>query len=136
MLTDEQIAHINIVNWFREIYPELSDDFHHFANERKCSAQQGRLLKRMGVMKGVSDFFLAFPIDGYCGLWIELKVNKGTITKEQERFLTRKMKNGYGCAAVWGSEAAKEVIKSYLRNYRTNRVNSELKNMFNNKPIC
>lgn len=127
-LTPEQAEHINVVNWFHEKYPELADDFHHFANERKCSIQQGRLLKRMGVKKGVSDFFLALPIDGYSGFWLELKVGKNKITPEQKQFLDRKLLRGYLCAACWGFEAAKELILAYLRNYNKNRYLINLKN--------
>ena len=67
-LQREQIQHINVVNWFTYQYPDLTEDFHHFANERRCSVQHGRILKRMGVKKGVSDFFLAIPCKGYHGL--------------------------------------------------------------------
>lgn len=56
-LKPEQIEHINIVEWFNYQFPKLEPDFHHFANERKCSIQQGAILKRMGVKRGVSDFF-------------------------------------------------------------------------------
>ncbi len=113
-LTPEQIDHINIVNWFHKEFPELADDFHHFANERKCSLQQGRLLKRMGVKKGVCDFFLAYPCNGFHGLWIELKVGQGTLSKEQKAFIKRKNERGYHALAVWGKIAAKIVILTYL----------------------
>lgn len=114
MLNPEQIDHINTVNWFNYEFPDLVDDFHHFANERRCGWQQGRTLKRMGVKKGVSDLFLAIPMQGYHGLWIELKVGKGKLSEEQIKFLERKTSRGYFAIAVWGHEAAKEVIKSYL----------------------
>lgn len=117
----EQIDHINIVNWFNYQFPELSDDFHHFANERRCSIQQGRLLKRMGVKKGVSDFFLAYPVHGYAGLWLELKVGKNKPTKEQIAFGERKIKRGYQFAFVWGTENALEMIKRYLKDYIPDR---------------
>jgi hypothetical protein len=118
-LTQEQIDHINIVNWFHHEYPDLADDFHHFANERRCTVIEGRKLKRMGVKKGVSDFFLAIPIqdkDGvfWSGLWIELKVGKGKLTTEQSAFIYRKLQRGYHAVAVWGEEAAKAVILTYL----------------------
>lgn len=119
----EQIDHINTVNWFKHHFPELEDDFHHFANERKIEKRggaefyQGKLLKRMGVKKGVADFFLALPQNGKAGLWIELKVGKNKPSKEQQYFLERKVLRGYECACVWGSEAAREVIKAYLRDY-------------------
>lgn len=135
-LQPEQIDHINVVNWFSFNFPELADDFHHFANERRCSIQQGKLLKRMGVKKGVADFFLAFPQGRHAGLWIELKVGKNKPTKEQIAFAERKTYRGYQCAIVWGREAACEIILSYLKDYKTNSVNSEQKNLYNGKPIC
>jgi hypothetical protein len=128
-LQPEQIEHINIVNWFNHNFPQFKDDFHHFANERRCSIQHGRILKRMGVKKGVADFFLAVPARGYAGLWIELKVGKGKLSTEQSEFLHRKNSMGYQAVAVWGFDAATEIIKSYLTKEHT-------ENLFNGKPIC
>ncbi len=121
----EQAEHINIVNWFNYQFPELADDLHHFANERACSIQQGKILKRMGVKRGVADFFLAIPIkrkDGTmtAGFWIELKVGKGTPSKEQIEFLDRKSHRGYETACVWGFDAACEMIKTYLKDFNSN----------------
>ncbi len=121
-LNPEQIDHINLVNWFRFEFPELEDDFHHFANERRCSIQEGRILKRMGVKRGVADFFLAIPLNGKAGLWIELKVGKNKPTKEQIAFAERKIMRHYEFAFVWGTDAAREVIKSYLNPYLANRA--------------
>ena len=87
----EKVEHINVVNWFAFHFPDLEEDFHHFANERRCSVQEGRMLKRMGVKKGVADFFLALPQEEFHGLWIELKAGKGRLSKEQEQFLNRKI---------------------------------------------
>lgn len=121
----EQIDHINTVNWFKHYYPELEDDLHHFANERKIEKRggaeyyQGKLLKRMGVKKGVADFFLALPQNGKAGLWIELKVGKNKPSKEQQAFLDRKAQRGYEVACVWGTDAAREAIKAYLKDYRS-----------------
>lgn len=120
-LQREQAEHINIVNWFNYQFPELADDFHHFANERKCSVHQGRILKRMGVKKGVADFFLAIPLNGKAGLWIELKVGKNKPTKDQIAFAERKISRHYEFAFVWGFEAAKEMILTYLKPLRSKR---------------
>lgn len=136
MLHLEQAEHINIVNWFNHTFPELEPDLHHFANERRCSIQQGKLLKRMGVKKGVADFFLAFPIGHYSGLWIELKVGKGKLSIEQREFLCRKNERGYLSIAVWEFEAAKEVILSYLKEYLIIKSLFDQKNLYNGKPIC
>jgi VRR-NUC domain len=119
MAQRERIHHINTINWFKHHYPELDDDFHHFANERRCSPQEGRMLKLMGVKKGVADFFLALPLNGKAGLWIELKVDKNKPSKEQQAFLNRKAQRGYEAICVWGTEAAREAIKAYLKNYQS-----------------
>jgi len=135
-LQPEQAEHINIVNWFNYQFPELSDDLHHFANERRCSIQQGRLLKRMGVKKGVADFFLAIPQQTYHGLWMELKVGKGKLTKEQKEFLSRKNQRGYLAIDVLGFEAAKKAIMLYLRNYEFMRNEITQEKLYNGKPVC
>lgn len=135
-MNQEQSEHINIVNWFNYQFPDLKDDLHHFANERRCSIQQGRLLKRMGVKKGVSDFFLAIPLNGKSGLWIELKVGKNKPTKEQVVFIERKVLRGYECALVWGFDAARETIKNYLKDYDSISIEDAQKNLFNGRPIC
>ncbi len=122
-LRPEQITHINIVNWFHHNFPELADDFHHFANERKCTQQEGRTLKRMGVKRGVWDFFLAYPLDEYHGLWVELKVGKNKMTKEQIEFGLRKVLRGYAAIPCVGFDAVKHTILAYLQNYIANREN-------------
>jgi len=127
-LKDEQIASINIVNWFHETFPEFADDFHHFANERRCSQHEGRTLKRMGVKRGVPDYFLALSCGGYHGMWMEVKVGKGKLLKEQIDFLDRKTKRGYMCMAVWGEEAAKAFILSYMDLLKTNCFINKPKN--------
>lgn len=120
MLKPEQIDHINIVNWFNYNFPELEPDFHHFANERKCSIAEGRTLKRMGVKRGVADFFLAIPVKEYSGLWIELKSNNGKLSPEQKLFLERKRQRGYQAVTCWGFEETKAIILIYLCDYVKN----------------
>ncbi len=135
-LSPEQFDHISVVNWFHKEFPELADDFHHFANERKCTFATGKLLKSMGVKKGVADFFLAIPMNGKSGLWIELKVGKNKPTKEQSQFLARKLLRGYEALCVWGAGATKEIILYYLKEYKTHRDENDPKNLYYTKPIC
>jgi hypothetical protein len=117
MVQTERIEQIKVVNWFNHNFPELESDFHHFANERKCSPREGHMLKLMGVKKGVSDLFLAFPLNGKGGLWIELKIGKVKPSKEQIEFTAQKIKRGYDAVIVWGAEAAKQAIRAYLKDY-------------------
>lgn len=116
-LKPEQIIQINLVNWFNYKYPELEEDLCHIANERKCSVNEGRILKRMGVKKGICDLFLAFPTAKYAGLWLEIKSETGKLTNEQIEFIKRKNQKGYFAIAVWGFEAAKKEIIIYLKDY-------------------
>jgi hypothetical protein len=118
-LKPEQITHINLYNWFVEKFPELEDDLHHFANERRCSVQEGRNLKRMGVKRGVSDFFLAFPVGEYAGLWLELKENNGKLSKEQIEFLNKKSSRGYMTASALGLEEGRMAFSHYLKGYKS-----------------
>jgi hypothetical protein len=120
-LKPEQIAHINIVNWFKHDFPEFADDFHHFANERFIDVRNypglwhhAKTLSKMGIIKGISDFFLAVPMNDKAGLWVELKVEEGKLSPEQITFIERKISRGYEALAVWGEEAAKAVILTYL----------------------
>lgn len=45
---------------------------------------------------------------------MELKVGKNKPTKEQKEFADRKIMRGYEVAFVWGFDAAKECILTYL----------------------
>ena len=114
MLKPEQIIQINLINWFKEIYPHFAQDIHHIANERRCSYKEGRTLKKMGVTKGVSDILLAVPTYQFHGLFLEIKSENGKLSNEQMEFIERKNQMGYFAIAVWGLEAAKEVIKTYI----------------------
>ena len=117
----ERDEHKALVKWFHTQFPDLADDFHHFANERKCTPRQGAELKAMGVKKGVADFFLAIPLNGKAGLWIELKVGKNKPTKAQLDFAERKKYRFYEFAFCWGWDAAKDMILIYLKPLLANR---------------
>lgn len=114
-LKEEQILQINLINWFKNEWPKFKDDIHHFANERRCSYHEGKILKRMGVTKGISDIHLGIPLNGFHGLWMELKTESGILSEEQKEFIKRKNQMGYFAIAVWGLDVAKEVIKTYLK---------------------
>jgi hypothetical protein len=120
----EEIAHINSINWFSYEFKELADDMHHFANERYLDVKKypelwsvAKKLGKMGVKRGVFDFFLALPVLGKCGLWIELKVGNNKLSKEQKEFMVRKVMRGYECKVVWGEEEFKQEIMNYLKDY-------------------
>lgn len=86
----------------------------HTPNEGKRHYVTGRLLKSMGMRKGIPDLFLAIPRHGYGGLWIEMKSPKGKPTAEQKDFVSLLNKGGYKAVFCYGWESARETIETYL----------------------
>lgn len=109
-LTAETTEQIKIFDWIRACtdLPAM-----HIALERKCSPQYGAVLKRMGVIPGISDIFIPRKSGIYSGLWLELKVGKNKPTPAQADFLVQMTKEGYMAVCVYGSEAAIEFIKTF-----------------------
>lgn len=85
----------------------------HTANQRQCSPQYGALLKRMGVLKGVSDLFFPRGNSKYKGMFLELKTLTGKPTKEQITFLDNMAKENYFTQIAYGSKEAISIIKSF-----------------------
>lgn len=48
--------------------------------------KEAERLKRMGVLKGVWDIFIAYPYSDFCGIYIEMKSQTGVLTPEQKEF--------------------------------------------------
>jgi len=113
-LKPEQELQIQVHKWFVLQYPNHKEEFHHFANERKCTKIYGFLLELMGVKSGVADIFIDVPQKGYRGLWVELKVGRNKPTAAQKSFLERKAQIGYCTACAVGFDAAVAFIRGYL----------------------
>lgn len=115
-LKQEDTIQINVVNWFRFNYPDYEKDLIHIANQRTCSVQEGKILKRMGVTRGVSDLFLSVPNCEFHGLWLELKCENGKLSAEQEEFLELKRKRGYDAQVAHSKEKAITILENYMKN--------------------
>lgn len=108
----EQIEQIKVMDWVR--HNNLQEIILHIANERSCTPQHGAILKRMGVMKGVSDLFITRARRGYHGAWIELKASKGKLSPEQSKFLENMNREGYFAVCRFGADEAIKTIEDYL----------------------
>lgn len=94
------------------------------AGSAKSRALKMIRLKKQGFRVGASDYILAIPASGYCGLFLELKkpVNMfrsvseadRAVSADQEAFLDKMSTAGYACAVAYGFDAAKEIITDYL----------------------
>lgn len=92
-------------------------------NGRKITySPEGVRLKSEGVKAGVHDLQLTAPLNGYCGLWIELKAppaateKPGTVSKEQKEFGYRMLRAGYAVAYCWGCNEIEDAIKAYFKD--------------------
>lgn len=94
-------------------YPELRLLFH-IRNEGKDKIERIRLNK-IGVSPGVPDYFLACPRGDKAGLWLEIKVPGGKVSKEQEKWLRDLTNRGYEVAICWGWGVAAHTVETYLK---------------------
>jgi len=106
----EQIA---LFEWAE--YKHL-DMIFHIPNGSNKSISQAVKFKRMGLKSGVPDIFLAIPMNGFHGLFIERKAKKGVISPTQKEWLKRLNEQGYRAVVAKGFEEAVKVIEEYLWN--------------------
>jgi hypothetical protein len=100
------------MEWVR--YNGYQDFIWHVANERAINPYSGSILKRKGVMAGVSDLSIMRASKGYHGAFIEMKSPKGKVTESQKKFLDSMSKEGYFTAVCYSCDEAMAVIKDYL----------------------
>jgi hypothetical protein len=112
--TAEQIA---LIDWIKFQHPWLLKHTIHIPNERKCTKIYGFILKRMGLLKGASDLFIALPNSEYSGLFIEMKSAKGRPTPEQKEFIQLMNDTGYYACICYSAIEAIAVIKDYLDKF-------------------
>lgn len=86
----------------------------------------GAMLKREGVLRGIWDMFLPFPIPGiigddYHGLYIEVKKpaspskKEGKLSPNQKEFGQWVRANGYATIVVYSAQSGINAISSYLQ---------------------
>ena len=108
----EQINVISWASWQMQKYPELKW-LHHIPNGGSRNRAEAVKLKQMGVKSGVSDLCLPYPKGIYCGLYIEMKYNKGRHQPSQKEFLIDMAAAGHYVATCYTAEDAAEVIMEY-----------------------
>ncbi len=109
--SNEQIA---AMDWLRAQHPKIAEHTLHIGNERKASYYAGYIMKRMGVLKGASDLFMAYPCGGFHGLFIEVKSMIGRPSAEQKAFIQRMRDVGYRAEICYGAEEVINTMKDYL----------------------
>jgi hypothetical protein len=114
--TESGIA-IALVDYVNKARPFLKDYIVKLDNEGRTSWQLGKQKKREGKKKGASDYFIAWPMPQYFGLWLEIKTEQGKESPEQKEFGHKMMARGYQYRCVYGIDAAIEELDRYLGKY-------------------
>jgi hypothetical protein len=109
-LQPEEALGISIHDW---VLWNTKLPFIHIGNERKCSWDYGKKLKRMGVLPGVSDIFMPRANKTYHGLWIELKIKPNKPTENQIKFLNQMLSEGYDACVCYTFDETISVIKRF-----------------------
>lgn len=92
-------------------------------NEGKRSTWGHSLAIKLGLKRGASDWFIAYPSNGYSGLWIEFKKEgwKGPSGKKEKEHVQRQIdfiqemrSQGYAAEICIGFDESIKCIKDYL----------------------
>ncbi len=107
-----------VIKWtqqpsIRSKYPELKL-LHHIPNGGTRDTIEANRLKLQGVKKGVPDLCLPVARGRYHGLYIEMKTDTGTTTKDQDWWGAQLEEQGYYWEVCRGWENAVRVLEWYL----------------------
>lgn len=112
----EEIEQIKIVQWVINCtdLPVI-----HIPNQGKRGFFNINLLRMMGFYSGACDLLFPRPTKKFGSLFIEVKSEGGKLSKKQIEFIKRMNEEGNFAIAVWGAEAAIEVIKTHFMGTKT-----------------
>jgi hypothetical protein len=71
-------------------------------------------LKMEGVVSGVSDLFFAYPMNGFHGLWIEVKTKNGKLSSSQDLWIKNMKFFGYKAEGVRSVNEGINLISDYI----------------------
>lgn len=97
-------------------HPKVLDQTFHIPNEKKVSPLNGFISQQMGTKPGVSDLFIAYPVGVFNGMFLEMKSEKGKLTKLQSIFLKNMQAAGFYAVVAYGAKQAMELVESYFNS--------------------
>ncbi len=89
----------------------------HIVNEGRRSFSQGSKLKKIGLRKGVSDYFIGLPRGGYYGVWIEMKIKnrkRARVSPDQIEWVSLMRCAGFYAFVSYGGDEAIQFMKDYI----------------------
>lgn len=110
----ERERQIAWVKWFTWQYRDLAPLLHHSPNGGSRDIREASKFKKMGTRAGFPDLFLAVPSNGFHGLFIELKSEKGRVNAIQKAYHELLRRQGYRVEVVKDFDTFKKIIEEYL----------------------
>lgn len=118
-IPSEAVEGMRLMQWLRrERDPGLRASalrIFHVPNGGKRGRIEASRMKGEGVRAGVPDYILPVPVDGWPGLYLELKKHDGMPEKHQLEEMAQLQRAGYLVVIAWTGAAAAEVVMAYLR---------------------
>lgn len=114
----EQMGVIDWANWNLQRFPELKM-LYHVPNGGKRNPTEAVRFKAMGVKAGVPDLCLPVPMNGYAGLYIEMKYGNNKPTAAQKEWIKNLKEYGYKVTVCYGGTEATAELEAYLQGSRT-----------------
>ena len=115
---EEQMAVIKWADLMSNKHPCLKW-LYHTPNGGSRNIAEAANLKRMGVKAGVPDLCLPYPSNGYHGLYIEMKTDKGRPTAAQREWVEYLTEQGYMAVVCHGYGDAINALEVYIDSTRT-----------------
>lgn len=101
--------------WLEYQYPEVRRVTFSIPNGGARTPQYGARLKAEGLMAGVPDLFIAYPVTFKHGLFLEFKKSsKEKPTKPQQNMMELLIAREYTVRVVYGVDSAIGAVKDYL----------------------
>ena len=116
----EQTALFRILAMYEDKYPLLKW-IHAIPNGGHRHISVAKRMKDSGVKSGVWDIFVPIPVDGYSGMYIEMKWGKNKLTDNQEAF-RYDLLTVYRWSVCYSAIEAAHTIGDYLEIYELMEV--------------
>jgi hypothetical protein len=118
LLATEYQECLSYYEW-TQYQPELKELVVHHVNEGKRSLILGKLLKRIGLSKGLPDYQIFRANNHWHGLLIEMKTTDERHKKQpnhQVEFINKLIRQNYYATFAFGVDDAIRITKDYLSN--------------------
>lgn len=122
LYTDESTLQSVCIKGFRLKYRQFEDLLFSIPNGARIGGRIGKkgfpilasILKAEGMTEGIPDLLFAYPLNGYAGLFIEMKTIVGGLEPEQRRKCKRLASVGYAVAKCDTTNDFDKTIEDYL----------------------